>query len=148
MFYDSYLELLLCKAHSETSSGNSTPTSSSDSFTLVSSDARRYFEELCEHIKGIHGDKYRLTLTEKSCKLFEGRSKQLYATDGNVASVRNLYIMMAVCGYDVDDFLTRIQDEQFVNEERPKGKTLPRFSNFGFIHQSMDFLGKRLFNKT
>lgn len=135
---------------SQGSSGKSSPKSAgsgsgsrSGSLTPVSNDAKRYFNELNEHMEGIHGDKYYLILKNSACILQQGRT-EIFRTGGDVASVRNLYIMLGVCEYNVDTFIERVKDPEFVNEERPKGSTPEMFRNIGMLTSSVDFWGRKL----
>jgi hypothetical protein len=89
------------------SSGRSTPHSQS------TKGERDYFPAVRLHFKAHNNtDRYEITRTKLACNIFDGKNIS-YTTGTDVVSMRNLYLMLNSCNYNVTAFLEKCQQGEF-----------------------------------
>ena len=105
--------LVARKSRSGTPSGLHTPKHLSGSSQEHS--AGHYFDELKKHFYSKNNkDQYGISLTRYACSIHFGRNHNpVYNTSSSPVDVRNLYIMLSVCGYDVTLFLKKLNADEF-----------------------------------
>jgi hypothetical protein len=127
-------DLLIAKEHtlqqskrSRTPSGLHTPSTPGGTKTNKTEEGRsagHYHDQLKLHFKAANDpNMYGITHTKFKLEIYRGRDA-VYTCDSTGEDVRNLYIMMAVCDYEVENFLLKIENNYF-NETNMDGKTTP-----------------------
>lgn len=91
------------------------PLKSSQPFVPSVRSPGYYFDKLKYHFSANEANKhkYSIVLTGVGCKIL-GRNTVLHQEEANTTSVRNLYLMLFACNYDVDEFLKRRDEGEFL----------------------------------
>ena len=95
---------------SSTSTGNHTPQY--ETTTPLDATATEHFQNLRDNLAAEYGEEYTVTLTKAKCTIYQG-NEALLSVGSDATSVRNLYISLAVCDYDVDYYLIRKRYGEF-----------------------------------
>ncbi len=133
-------ELLIEKEHtkqmgskySRTPSGVHTPCTPGGSRSKGSLEGRSpgyYYDELRLHFKAANDpNKYGMTLTKYKLDIVKGKTV-VYTCDSTGVEVRNVYIMMSACDYEVESFLVKLKKSDFGEDFTLDKSTPPRFSH-------------------
>jgi hypothetical protein len=116
---DSRVSSGICTPRSQPRSGLHTPN------VYKSSGERSvgyYFKELKSHFTAKNNvERWIITCTRYVCIIFDGKKEQYkveYEGPFDSAPVRNLYLMLHSCNYDVEDFLKKFEEGEFENFKR------------------------------
>jgi hypothetical protein len=78
-----------------------------------------YFYQLKSHFKAKNkAERWIITCTRYLCVIYDGKKEQYrveFEGPSDSAAVRNLYLMLHSCNYDVEDFLKKFGEGEFEN---------------------------------
>ena len=104
------------------SSGRSTPHSQS------TKGERDYFPAVRLHFNAHNNSaRYKITRTKLACTIFDGKNIS-YTTGTDVISMRNLYLMLNSCNYNVTAFLEKCKQGEFDHFDGSEQKTPDPFN--------------------
>jgi hypothetical protein len=88
-----------------------------------------YYDELKQHFKALNDpNKYGISLTKYKLDIFKG-SESVYSCPSDGVAVRNVYIMMSACAYEVEPFLIKLSEGYFGEDFTDGKRTSPTFSS-------------------
>jgi hypothetical protein len=117
--------------YSRSPSGLHTPVTPGGSRQKRSQEGRSsgyYYAELRLHFKASNDtNKYGITLTKYRLDIFRGL-ESVYSCRSDGVALRNVYIMLSVCAYEVEPFLSKLNEGCFGEDFTDGKKTPPKFS--------------------
>jgi hypothetical protein len=118
--------------YSRSPSGLHTPVTPGGSKQKRSQEGRSsgyYYDELKQHFKALNDpNKYDIILTKYRLDIFKG-SESVYSCPSDGVAVRNVYIMMSACAYEVEPFLIKLSEGYFGEDFTDGKRTSPTFSS-------------------
>ena len=118
--------------YSRSPSGLHTPVTPGGSQQKRSQEGRSsgyYYDELKQHFKASNDpNKYGISLTKYRLDIFKG-SESVYSCPSDGVAVRNVYIMMSACAYEVEPFLIKLSEGYFGEDFTDGKRTPPTFSS-------------------